>query len=288
MNNIIRCRIINILLSAFGFHPTLVTLYLQLPSWFQRRLLLKRFLYKVPFQYGRTSRGSSFSHNTEDCFFPFFNQIIRSVQDTDLGTSHINRFNSSVSAELTMSSGTYFRRHGCQYNSVFPLWSQVWPWQQFTEQQKLITYTKDLQLNRQAFLDPNSLHSFNLLSPVLSTSFDISTFTDTHVNQFTQLYESYVSGRLPRSTLFHASPITAYFLVTGSSWRWLMDTEGNHRAYLYYLMNHSFVHVRLSDVVRRSNVDSWINVKNGLYTREEALKVFDLVFSGQHVLQGLI
>ena len=67
-----------------------------------------------------------------------------------------------------------------------------------------------------------------------------------------------------------------------------MDTEGNHRAYLYYLMNHSFVHVRLSDVVRRSNVDSWINVKNGLYTREEALKVFDLVFSGQHVLQGLI
>jgi hypothetical protein len=41
-------------------------------------------------------------------------------------------------------------------------------------------------------------------------------------------------------------------------------------------------------VVDRAKVKSWPNVVNGTYTKEHALEIFDLVFSGKNICKGIL
>ena len=60
-------------------------------------------------------------------------------------------------------------------------------------------------------------------------------------------------------------------------WRWLI-TAGNHRAVAASALGRVSIPVRINLVISRSQVEYWPHVVTGLYTREQALAVFDQFF----------
>ena len=66
-----------------------------------------------------------------------------------------------------------------------------------------------------------------------------------------------------------------------------MTGEGNHRAYIYALLNEYSLLAEVYDLVDREKVESWPNVRNGNYTIDEALPIFDSFFEGKKSLRGI-
>ena len=66
-----------------------------------------------------------------------------------------------------------------------------------------------------------------------------------------------------------------------------MSTEGNHRAYLFYLFNEKKFTVVIEDVIYRESLKYCFNVKNGLYSLDEAENIFDYVFEGSTYIKGM-
>ena len=78
-----------------------------------------------------------------------------------------------------------------------------------------------------------------------------------------------------------------FILKNGSKWRWCMTGEGNHRAYIFAAMKQTNMKAEIYDIIDREKVESWPNVQNGNYTREEALPVFDSFFEGKICIRGM-
>ncbi|MBQ0731842.1 MAG: hypothetical protein KBT75_14140 [Oleispira antarctica] len=77
------------------------------------------------------------------------------------------------------------------------------------------------------------------------------------------------------------------FLIDGNDWVWVA-IGGKHRFSVLSALDYSEIPVaRLSRwahlYVRRSEVDYWPNVRNGLFSAEEAISVFDRIMKGEKV-----
>ncbi|MEW6655181.1 MAG: ParB/Srx family N-terminal domain-containing protein, partial [Bacteroidota bacterium] len=74
--------------------------------------------------------------------------------------------------------------------------------------------------------------------------------------------------------------VRATALVNESGeWRWLI-TAGNHRASAASALGYEEIPIRVNLVISRTHVKYWPHVVNGLYSEEDALKVFDNYFDG--------
>lgn len=58
-------------------------------------------------------------------------------------------------------------------------------------------------------------------------------------------------------------------------------TGGNHRTSVATALGHSAIPIRVNLVIRRDEVDYWPQVVDGIFTKKEALKVFDCYFNAQ-------
>jgi folate-dependent phosphoribosylglycinamide formyltransferase PurN len=63
-------------------------------------------------------------------------------------------------------------------------------------------------------------------------------------------------------------------------WRWLI-TAGNHRASAASALGYKEIPIRVNLVINRNQVDYWPHVVDGLYSREDALKIFDNIFEAK-------
>jgi hypothetical protein len=77
------------------------------------------------------------------------------------------------------------------------------------------------------------------------------------------------------------------FLIHGKNWVWV-NLGGKHRFNALAALGYTSMTVSVKNkygpaFVRREDVDSWPNVVNGLFDREEALKIFDRLLLGRDV-----
>jgi hypothetical protein len=68
---------------------------------------------------------------------------------------------------------------------------------------------------------------------------------------------------------------------TPQDWVWLA-TGGQHRACVLSALGNRTCPLRVRGVVRRDDVSAWPNVVRGVYTEEQALTIFDRIFSGDY------
>lgn len=74
--------------------------------------------------------------------------------------------------------------------------------------------------------------------------------------------------------------IVANILVNErNEWVWQSIT-GQHRVSVLSGLGYKTIPIRVMKIIRQEDVDFWPNVLNGLYTRTEALYVFNMVFNG--------
>lgn len=65
-------------------------------------------------------------------------------------------------------------------------------------------------------------------------------------------------------------------------WKWLI-TAGNHRAAAAAALGYPSLPVRINLVISRSDVSYWNQVKDGLFTEQQALMIFDNIFNASPV-----
>ncbi|WP_311064850.1 hypothetical protein [Halomonas sp. DWK9] len=68
-------------------------------------------------------------------------------------------------------------------------------------------------------------------------------------------------------------------------WKWVV-TNGLHRACVLSALGYSEIPVKINLVIRRSEVDYWPHVASSLYTKKNALSIFDELFNGCSVFQS--
>lgn len=69
-------------------------------------------------------------------------------------------------------------------------------------------------------------------------------------------------------------------LKSNGDWRWLI-TAGNHRAAASAALGFGVIPIRVNLVIMREHVEYWPRVADQLYTKSQALQIFDNFFDGQ-------
>lgn len=71
-------------------------------------------------------------------------------------------------------------------------------------------------------------------------------------------------------------PIGAILYVDNDKYAWMIS-GGIHRSCVLYAMNQEKITVRLKGIIYKKDLNYWPNMKSGLFTEEEASKIFDRI-----------
>lgn len=141
--------------------------------------------------------------------------------------------------------------------SQLPKWGAVFPWTARTPEARLQAIGEERELNNKRLEEVIRISALKLdyaLKQISKNGFRRSNYPD---------------GDIKTTVLFKDS----------KSWRWLI-LGGNHRAAAVSALCYDEIPIRVNSVVRRDDVKFWPNVASGLYTENDALKVFDRFFDG--------
>ena len=147
---------------------------------------------------------------------------------------------------------------------------------QYDEQKSIIekehSYKFDLMQNRSGYLS-------NLSNDV----YDIS-HIHSHFIQFSNLYKSIMQhGFLPNN-----NPPKVFILVKGKEWKWIMSGDGNHRAYCNHLSGSQDLIATIQGVIDRNNIIIRSNRNGHKYSNSELGDLFDILWSGEHCMRGIL
>jgi len=71
-----------------------------------------------------------------------------------------------------------------------------------------------------------------------------------------------------------------FVLADGATWRWYVQ-GGQHRAAVMAALGYNIVPVYVRQIIRREEVNFWPNVQSGIFSKENALIVFDKLFAAE-------
>lgn len=129
-------------------------------------------------------------------------------------------------------------------------------------------------------LDPLSDYGCQFFGPVSEAHAEM---------EYQRLFSVYESIRKKGYKPKQGDHLHGEFLVDGDNWVWIA-IGGKHRFASLVATGANVIPVAAKArwsalIIRRSEVDHWPNVKNGLFTRTEALQVFDNMISGVSMLK---
>lgn len=169
--------------------------------------------------------------------------------------------------------------------SQYPAMATVMPWSYSTPEQRVKRFcvegSESRLLAKEAFqhgLNPAENFGCQFFGPVSDDHSKLEFERLTAVN--TNIVKN---GYLPTE---HGH-LHGEFLIDGSQWVWVA-IGGKHRFSVLSALDYPVIPVAKTSrwaslYVRRSEVDYWPNVRNGLFSVEEALSVFDRIMIGETV-----
>jgi len=182
--------------------------------------------------------------------------------------------------EISKSAGDILGLDKSHTLHNYPAWCIVLPWDSNNVDTIFQQYPNDLsQTRKENFLDFLSDDRKYVLDHVYSYE-----AAESQALQTKMLFESISSKGITEST----SLPKVIILRDRRKWKWMMAGQGNHRAYLFNLLKYRYIYAEVNQFVDVSNVESWFNVKNGLFTEFEAKLIFDKVMKGTEVVRGII
>jgi len=157
-----------------------------------------------------------------------------------------------------------------------PSWAKIYPWNYTENLQKQIATT-----NFSTFIENSKRRGPRINATQGGAQYPLvnrerATF---EAKLLFKLYNSIRSKGYVESKNKHHDPVGAIIAIdSDSNWCWAVSA-GIHRCCVLSLSNIPSINVMVKKVLYREDVDSWPNVRNGLYTRDAALKVFDHMFN---------
>ena len=238
----------------------------------------RHFKIRVPFSLGRSVRGLRFSRSSDK---DIFSKLVSDVIDNkDLDSLSQFLYGNYAKYKLLTSADVASLPENkllCKY----PSWALVLPWEDQTIQDKFHNYIDYFIENRSA----DGLISIDSYQhPDISSILYSYAGASSQVSQTYRLYNSFKKHGILKSGNLPVIDI----LVNETGWRWMMSCSGNHRAYLMFHMGYEYFDSRIGVVVNKKNSRNWPNVRNSLYTIEEAEYLFDLAFQGHNSIRGIV
>lgn len=158
----------------------------------------------------------------------------------------------------------------CEY----PAWALSMPWDKRTPYEwQLIREDFVLNENKEFQKNLTIEQGWHFWGPAADEKIEIET------KRLDRLVSSLLKNGLARHD-GHDGDIRAVVLKNDAGdWRWQV-TGGEHRAAGLAAFGYKSIPIRVIQIVNRQDVNIWPNVTAGFFTREEALAVFDQIFSG--------
>jgi hypothetical protein len=155
-----------------------------------------------------------------------------------------------------------------------PAWAHIMPWGKRSPRQMTSWLPPRIRRNRKNH--GAQISGWSTKNQIMRLDSELS--AESHGNQFFDLATAFSTG----GAWAHCNttdPFSVWSLQRKGESRWFVYS-GNHRIAAYAVSGISEVHAELEGVVIEEEVDSWHNVRNGSFTRREALGVFDNLFQG--------
>lgn len=242
-----------------------------------RLKFLKTSYHDLPFENGLTIRGVSFSEFQNDSWG---RAIHKSGKNMELSDRFIAEVKESISKEQVKKAGAFFNLVNSHKLNSIPLWALVLPWEKISLSYQLKNYPKLLLQNRQ---EHNIFQFQNELTMPLNQD-DLEKFAYSHFNQFLNIFKSISK----KGFIKNNDRPRVFILVNGKRWKWIMSGQGNHRSLVAKSLGYKQLSYEVRGCINKSNSGNWFNVKNKLYTKEEAEHIFDLFFMGTDNRRGMI
>jgi len=164
----------------------------------------------------------------------------------------------------------------------YPAWVSVFPWDRQSIKYKYDNYIESFIKNRSKHGAKISFKNANLKKEVLySTEIAIS-----HLKQNEKLIKSFRDKGIQKTDKLEF-PRIIILMNDLKEWRWIIKA-GTHRSYIFYFFGLKKFSAIIDDVVYRKSLASCYNVKNGLYSLEEATNIFDGIFDGSSYVGGIV
>lgn len=233
--------------------------------------LVRKSLHNLSFSEGLTVRGALFGHVDPFCRALSY---VEGEIDTEnfsnvISPELFDERDKKVKDFLPASSGFAF------YD--YPLHSIAFPWDSHTYDTFKDNYLEMVLENRRGYLSDKD--------QVITKDYIYSNeYVVSHLNQFNKLLRSIQSNGFNT----HQDRPRVLILKDGKRWKWMMSGQGNHRAYLLWMLKYEKLPCEIVKVVNKKDVEKWSNVKNGIYKKDHALEIFDLIFSGRRICKGIV
>lgn len=154
--------------------------------------------------------------------------------------------------------------------SSFDPYALTLPWDSAGPEKESAAKTSSIRHeNREAGFDLSSEHGWAWSGPVSESKLNVE------VSRLLRVYESIVDQGYQRNNEKDGDiRVNVLLPCNGESAIW-QARVGQHRAIVLAGLGYSSIPSRVTNVIMRSQVDSWFNVVNGVYTKSFALDVFD-------------
>ena len=147
----------------------------------------------------------------------------------------------------------------------YPEWSLVLPWDNISIEDNYSSYLKKFISKR------NDIKNMYLKTSKKQRDYliyhDLS--WKSHAEQFFSLYRSISQKGFQETNLV---PVNLFKF--NNSYRFSLSDDGNHRVRTVFVLGIKSIPLKISKVIDFDSIDNWTNVKNKLYSKKEAKKIF--------------
>lgn len=157
-----------------------------------------------------------------------------------------------------------------------PSWAAVMPWdEEDVSQWKAMIENSVLRENSRYVKGFGVEHGWAWAGPTGSLKCDIET------QRLLLVLESILKHGYRRHSGNDGDVVANILLKSPGEWIW-QSIGAQHRASVLAALGEDVIPIRVMKIIRRDDVVSWPNVKRGVFSEEEALKIFDDIFEARY------
>jgi len=220
---------------------------------------------KIPLEKGlRTYRGVSLSNYKSDLYV---NAVMEAYREFPFKDRFVEVFVASIKSSMQANRSMLeaFNLKDRKDLANIPECYSVLPWEHLSIEEKEKIYMN-------TFINRRNLSNFQD---------DISVFYSddawvSHAKHFYKMISSIKKDGFHPFSL----PIVDV-LLKDNDIRYIMSSTGNHRLISAFAAGVNLVNVKLGNVINIKNIENWTNVRNGLFSKDEAQKIFLDYFEGR-------
>ena len=156
----------------------------------------------------------------------------------------------------------------------FPWWTKIYPWDNRTFEEMLKYYPNEVKKNRNSkgmnilSDDPNQIMRENFENSILS-----------HARQYSDLIDQIKHKGFRYGANY--GYVSAEIFIANNKIRWKPGADGNHRTEVAAAMNLKTIPVLVAKIIRLEELEYWPNVKNGVFNKDQATKIFYSIFDAK-------